>query len=100
MGVLLAERNLAQVSMNLTDFEQTPIQLVFETVRREAERYGVGIAGSEIVGLIPQKAIDQTAEYYLRVENFRRDMILENRLAAVMESSGQPKAPPAKMARI
>jgi glutamate formiminotransferase/formiminotetrahydrofolate cyclodeaminase len=98
MGVLLAERNLAQVSMNLTDFEQTPIQLVFETVRREAERYGVGIAGSEIVGLIPQKALDQTAEYYLRVENFRRDMILENRLAAVMESSGQPKASPAKMA--
>jgi glutamate formiminotransferase len=98
MGVLLAERNLAQVSMNLTDFEQTPIQLVFETVRREAERYGVGIAGSEIVGLIPQKALDQTAEYYLRVENFRRDMILENRLAAVMDASGQPKAPPAKTA--
>jgi len=98
MGVLLTERNLAQVSMNLTDFEQTPIQMVFETVRREAERYGVSIAGSEIVGLIPQKALDQTAEYYLRVENFRRDMILENRLAAVMEASGQPKAPAAKMA--
>jgi len=98
MGVLLTERNLAQVSMNLTDFEQTPIQMVFDTVRREAERYGVSIAGSEIVGLIPQKALDQTAEYYLRVENFRRDMILENRLAAVMEASGQPKAPAAKMA--
>ncbi len=98
MGVLLTERNLAQVSMNLTDFEQTPIQMVFETVRREAERYGVSIAGSEIVGLIPQKALDQTAEYYLRVENFRRDMILENRLGAVIEASGQPKAPAAKMA--
>ena len=87
MGVLLAERNLAQVSMNLTDYEQTPIQLVFETVRREAERYGVQIVGSEIVGLVPQKALDQTAEYYLRLEQFRPDMILENRLQAVIESS-------------
>jgi glutamate formiminotransferase len=88
MGVLLAERNLAQVSINLTDFEQTPIQLVFETVRREAERYGVQIVGSEIVGLVPQKALDHTAEYYLRLEKFRPDMILENRLEKVMETSG------------
>ncbi len=87
MGVLLAERNLAQVSMNLTDYEQTPIQLVFETVRREAERYGVQIVGSEIVGLVPQKALDHTAEYYLRLEQFRPDMILENRLQAVIETS-------------
>jgi glutamate formiminotransferase len=89
MGVLLAERNLAQVSMNLTDFEQTPIQLVFETVRREAERYGVQIIGSEIVGLVPQKALDHTAEYYLRLEKFRPDMILEHRLEQVMETSGR-----------
>src|SRR2546425_572940 len=59
MGVLLKDRNQAQVSMNLTDFEQTPVELVFETVRTEAERYGVSIAGSEIVGLIPKKAIEQ-----------------------------------------
>ena len=55
MGVMLASRNLAQVSINLTDFEQTPMHLVFEAVRREAERYGVGIVGSEIVGLIPRR---------------------------------------------
>src|SRR5438132_11779948 len=81
MGVLLKDRNQAQVSMNLTDFEQTPMQLVFETVRAEAERSAVGIAGSAITGLIPQRAIEQVVEGYLRVENFTPDMILENRLA-------------------
>lgn len=84
MGLLLKERNLAQVSMNLTDYEQTSIELVFETVRREAARYGVSIVGSEIVGLIPQKALEQAAEFYLRLENFKPALILENRLAEVM----------------
>jgi glutamate formiminotransferase / formiminotetrahydrofolate cyclodeaminase len=86
MGVLLKDRNQAQVSMNLTDFEQTPVELVFETVRTEAERYGVSIAGSEIVGLIPEKAIEQTFEFYLRVENFKPEMILENRLEDVIST--------------
>ena len=81
MGVPLASRNLAQVSMNLTDFEQTPIHRVFETVRTEAERYGVAMVGSEIVGLIPKKALEMAAEYFLRCENFRPEMVLENRLA-------------------
>lgn len=98
MGVLLSERNLAQVSMNLTDYEQTPIYVVFETVRREAERYGINVAGSEIVGLIPQKALNRTADYYLRLENFRPDMILENRLEAVIAESAGTHAAPAKMA--
>lgn len=80
MGVDLRARNLAQVSMNLTDFEQTPIHLVFETVKREAERYGAGIVGSEIVGLIPKRAIEMTAENYLKVENFSPAQVLENRL--------------------
>jgi glutamate formiminotransferase len=87
MGVFLKDRNQAQVSMNLTDFEQTPMELVFETVRREAERYGVSVGSSEIVGLIPQKALEQAAEFYLRVENFKPEMILENRLAAASESA-------------
>ena len=81
MGVMLASRNLAQVSINLTDFEQTPMHLVFETVRREAERYGVPVVGSEIVGLIPKKAIEMSAEYFLRYENFRPELVLENRIA-------------------
>ena len=82
MGVMLESRNLAQVSMNLTDFEQTPVHRVFEAVRTEAGRYGVGIAGSEIVGLIPKKALEMSAEWYLRVENFRPDLVIENRLAS------------------
>jgi len=81
MGVPLASRNLAQVSMNLTDFEQTPIHRVFEAVRAEAARYGVSIVGSEIVGLIPKRALEMTAEWYLQVENFHPRLVLENRLA-------------------
>jgi formiminotetrahydrofolate cyclodeaminase len=70
--------------MNLTDFEQTPVHRVFEMVKREAERYGVVPVSSEIVGLIPKKALEQTAEWFLRVENFDSSLILENRLTAVM----------------
>ena len=77
-------RGLAQVSMNLTDFEQTPIHRVFEYVKREAARYGVVPVSSEIVGLIPKKALEQAAEWFLQVENFDSSLILENRLAAVM----------------
>jgi len=77
-------RGLAQVSMNLTDFEQTPVHRVFELVKREAARYGVMPVSSEIVGLIPKKALEQAAEWFLQVENFDSSLILENRLAAVM----------------
>ncbi len=91
MGVLLKDRNQAQVSMNLTDFEQTPIEKVFEAVREIAGEFGVSIATSEIVGLVPQKALDQAAEFYLRVENFRPASILENRLDEVIaQASARP----------
>jgi glutamate formiminotransferase/formiminotetrahydrofolate cyclodeaminase len=77
-------RGMAQVSMNLTDFEQTPVHRVFELVKREAARYGVLPTSSEIVGLIPKKALEQAAEWFLQVENFDSSLILENRLDAVM----------------
>jgi glutamate formiminotransferase / formiminotetrahydrofolate cyclodeaminase len=77
-------RGLAQVSMNLTDFEQTPVHRVFEFVKREAARYGVIPVSSEIVGLIPKKALEQAAEWFLQVENFDSSLILENRLASIM----------------
>jgi len=77
-------RGMAQVSMNLTDFEQTPVHRVFELVKREAARYGVAPVSSEIVGLIPKKALEQAAEWFLQVENFDSSLILENRLSAVM----------------
>jgi glutamate formiminotransferase len=88
MGVPLAWRNLAQVSMNLTDFEQTPIHRVFEAVRAEAARYGASIVGSEIVGLIPKRALEMTAEWYLQVENFHPSLVLENRLAEAAKVDG------------
>lgn len=84
MGVPLSSRNLAQVSMNLTDFEQTPIHRVFETVKREAERYGVPVVGSEIVGLIPKKALELSSEFYLQFENFQPSLVLENRVAEML----------------
>jgi glutamate formiminotransferase len=77
-------RGMAQVSMNLTDFEQTPIARVFEFVKREAARYGAMPVSSEIVGLIPKKALEDAAEWFLQIENFDSSLILENRLAAVM----------------
>jgi glutamate formiminotransferase / formiminotetrahydrofolate cyclodeaminase len=77
-------RGQAQVSMNLTDFEQTPIHRVFEAVRSEAARYGVMPVSSEIVGLVPKKALEHAAEWFLQVEHFDSSLILENRLAAIM----------------
>jgi glutamate formiminotransferase len=80
MGIKLEDRNLAQVSINLTNYEKTPIFRVFEMVKREAERYGVQILESEIVGLIPYAALTSTAEYYLQLERFTRAQILEEKL--------------------
>jgi glutamate formiminotransferase/formiminotetrahydrofolate cyclodeaminase len=85
MGVDLKARGLAQVSINLTDFEQTPLHRVFEMVKREAEHYGCAVVGSEIVGLLPRKAIELTAEFYLQLENFSPALVLENRLSSALE---------------
>jgi glutamate formiminotransferase / 5-formyltetrahydrofolate cyclo-ligase len=82
MGVMLGDRGLAQVSMNLTNVDKTPIPRVFEMVKREAQRYGVSILESEIVGLIPQAALLAAAEYYLQIEGFKSTQVLENRLRA------------------
>src|SRR6266853_2106611 len=81
MGVELKARNLAQVSINLTDFEQTPMHRVYEMVKREAERYGVMPVGSEIVGLVPKKAIEMAADFFLQLENFSPAQVFENKLA-------------------
>jgi len=84
MGVDLKARGLAQVSINLTDFEQTPIHRVWEMVKREAARYGVAVVGSEIVGLVPKRAIEMAADYYLQLESFSPQQVLENRVAAAL----------------
>ena len=80
LGVMLEDRNIAQVSINMCNYEKTPLYRVFELVRAEAARYGVNIIGSEIRGLTPMGALIDTAEYYLKIENFSRAQVLENRL--------------------
>ncbi|MGX7024301.1 glutamate formimidoyltransferase [Vagococcus hydrophili] len=81
IGVMLEDRNIAQVSMNMVNFEGTPLYRTFETIRMEAKRYGVNIIGSEIIGLTPAKAMIDCAEYYLQVEDFDYGkQILENHL--------------------
>lgn len=80
LGFEIKERNCVQVSINMTDYTQTPLYRVFETVKREAERYGVNIIESEIVGLVPQAALNSCARFYLQLNSFSRDQILENKL--------------------
>lgn len=80
MGVMLQDRNVAQVSMNLTDYKKTPVFRAVEMVRREAARYGVNVIGTELIGLIPAEALYDAADYYLQMENFSASQILENKL--------------------
>src|SRR6185369_15379964 len=85
LGLLVEGR--AQVSMNLTNFRETPIARVVETIRREAQRYGVGIHHSELVGLIPQEALTDAAVWYMQLDQFDKSQVLESRLFDVHESS-------------
>ncbi len=80
MGILLEDRNVAQVTMNLSDYTQTSIYRVFETVKMEARRYGVRVIGSEVVGIIPMKALIDCAEYYLQIEDFSLNQVLETHI--------------------
>jgi len=88
MGVMLKDRNQAQVSINMTDFRTTPLHVVFDRVREEAARRGVGIAGSEIVGLVPAEALLSAAAHYLQLENFESSRVLERRLEEAMAGGG------------
>jgi glutamate formiminotransferase len=81
-GFALDDRGIVQVSMNLTNYQKTPIFRVFEVVKREAERYGVRVLESEVVGLIPSAALVGAAEHFLQLERFSADQILENKLRA------------------
>jgi glutamate formiminotransferase / formiminotetrahydrofolate cyclodeaminase len=99
MGVELKARNLAQVSINLTDFENTPMHRVYQMVKSEAERYGVLPVGSEIVGLVPKKAIEMAADFFLQLENFSPSQVFENKLSAVL--TGAPiETKEGKLARL
>lgn len=90
LGLPLEQRGQVQVSLNLVRYEATPLHRVFEMVRREAERFGVAIAGSEIIGLLPRAALEASAEYYLQIENFSRESILEERLQSALAAKEGP----------
>lgn len=80
MGVELKDRGIVQVSMNLTDYTKTAVYRAHEMVRMEAKRYGVSVVGSEVIGLVPAAALINCAEYYLGIENFSMDQVLESRI--------------------
>jgi len=80
IGIDLAERGIVQVSMNMTNYQKTSLYQVMEMVKYEAEKYGVNITGSELIGLLPAQALFDTAEYYLKLEEFKPEQIIENRL--------------------
>jgi len=80
MGVELTDRGITQVSINMTDYTRTALYRAMEMVRFEARRYGVSVVGSEIIGLVPMQALVDTAEYYLGLENFSSDQVLESRI--------------------
>ncbi len=80
MGVKLEERNQAQVSMNLVNYEKSAVYQAFEMIKMEARRYGVNIVGSEVIGTVPMRSLLMAAEYYLQIENFDMNQILEKRL--------------------
>lgn len=81
IGVKLQDRNIVQVSMNLVNFEKTAVYQAFEMVKMEARRYGVPVLGSEIIGMVPAKALIDSAAYYLQIEKFSMDQVLEKKMA-------------------
>lgn len=87
LGFELKDRGIVQVSMNMVNYEGTPLFRAFELIKREAERYGVAVLGSEIVGLVPQRALNAVADFYLQLEKFSEDQILEHKLAGAMEEA-------------
>lgn len=80
IGIDMEDRGVTQVSMNMTDFTKTPLYRAFELIKIEAKRYGVNVIGSEVIGLLPMEAMISTAEYYLGVEDFSMNQILERRI--------------------
>lgn len=80
LPVELKERGIVQVSMNLTDYSKTAIYRVFEAIKTECRRFGVNVIGSEVIGLVPMQALIDCAEYYLQIENFSSDQVLESYL--------------------
>jgi glutamate formiminotransferase/formiminotetrahydrofolate cyclodeaminase len=80
IGLLFEKRNQVAVSMNMLDYEKTPIYRVFKLIESEAQRYGIVVVGTQIVGTVPQQALINCAEYFLKLESFNRNQIIENHM--------------------
>lgn len=93
LPISLASKGLVQVSMNLLDYRRTPIHRAFAVVLEEAQRHGVSVVSSEIVGLVPAEAMFEVAEWHLRVSAWRKDMVLEERIRAATQSPGNAPSP-------
>lgn len=87
IGVDLKEKGVVQVSMNMTNYKRSPLYRVFETIKSEAERYGVSVVGSEIIGMMPMDVMIQTCNFYLRIDNFSGDKVIENKLLDKLSES-------------
>ncbi len=92
LGFKLEDRGIVQVSMNMTNYQKTPLYRAFVLIEREAQRYGVPVVGSEIVGLVPREALYQTAEFFLQLEDFQRDQVLEDRIEKAFEEDAGSEA--------
>jgi glutamate formiminotransferase/formiminotetrahydrofolate cyclodeaminase len=92
IGLLVEGR--AQVSMNLTDFRRTPVARVLEMIRSEAARYGVAVHHTELVGLLPQEALSEAAAWYLQLDDFKKEQVLENRIAGLSLAPGETSSNP------
>ncbi len=86
MGLHLASRDRAQVSMNLTNFAEIPVERLFESVEREAERRGTRVASSELIGFVPRRAFEMSPGFYRRAANFDESRILETRIERLIQS--------------
>lgn len=88
MAALIPERNITQIGMSISDFQNTPLYRVFETLKIEAARYNVPIIGSEFCGMAPLKVLIDTASYYLKVDNLNEDRVLETAIQNAIEKGG------------
>ncbi|MFN4190542.1 MAG: glutamate formimidoyltransferase [Pseudothermotoga sp.] len=91
IAVELKDKNLVQVSMNMTNYRKSPLFRVFETIRREAQRYGVSVVGTEIIGMVPMQAMLEVAQYYLQLDDFGINRIIENRVMDILAREGVQK---------
>jgi len=89
IGVELKDKGIVQVSMNMTNYKKSPLFRVFETIKREAQRYGVPVVGTEIIGMVPMQSMLEVAEYYLQLDDFGMSRVIENRIIEILTKEGE-----------